>query len=396
VTGISDDAPVLGHGDVGGLLYDGSAGIALGLAAAARAADEAGRQVDTQHWRAVAAGAARTALDGIGAGTPPRGLFDGGTGVAVAAYRVGLLQSDHVLLAQAASAARRCAEELSAAVRHPAADLEPDLISGVAGDILGLLEVDRLTSSSSFLPTAREAARFLAGAGVPQTWGSAWWTGAARAGGPPLLGLGHGAAGIVLALVEVGELTGDDQLRRAAREGLEYERSWYDPDAVNWPDLRQPDPDSGLGGSLRGWCHGALGIGLSRLRISTLTGDLAARAEASAALQAARDEVVAAGSALRQGHPQDATPCHGLAGAVEVFLIAERAFDEPAHARAGRRAAELLVATHDAAGRWPSGLPGAGEVPGLMTGVTGVVLTLLRASGAVQLPTPLLPGPSGW
>jgi len=45
---------------------------------------------------------------------------------------------------------------------------------------------------------------------------------------------------------------------------------------------------------------------------------------------------------------------------------------------------------------WPCGLPGAGEVPALMIGTAGIALTLLRAAEAVDVPTPLLPGPSGW
>jgi lantibiotic modifying enzyme len=395
VTGLRDGVAILGHGDVGTTLYDGSAGIALALAAAARSA-QGGRPDAAPRLAAIAAPAARTALAGIGTRTAPRGLFDGGTGVALAALRVGLLLSDADLVDRAAAAARDAAGDLVADVRRPGADPEPDLIGGVAGDVLGLLQVGRIVGDPGFLVAAREAAGFLAEAAVPQTWGGAWRTGAARADGPPLLGFSHGAAGIALALEEVAQQVDDARLRQAAREGIEYERGWYDPDAVNWPDLRQEGVDDNAAGALRAWCHGALGIGIARMRTAVLTGEPLALAEASGALQAARDEVVAAGSALHAGQARDVTPCHGLAGAVEVFLVAARAFDEPAHARAASRAATLLVAMREAAGTWPCGLPGAGEVPGLMTGVAGVVLTLLRATNAGTLATPLLPGPSGW
>jgi lantibiotic modifying enzyme len=403
VVGMRDGAAVLGHGDVGVVLYDGSVGIALALAAAAVAAermDPAAVERSTgRRWRAVAVGAARTALEEAGQREGPCGLFDGGTGIALAALRTGLLLEDRALTGQALAAAHRAGEAVAAAV-DAGADAEPDLISGLAGDVLGLLEVDRLVADTAHRGVAQSAARLLADRALPQVWGSAWPTDASDPGGPPLLGLGHGAAGIALALAEVAALTDDDALRRAAREGLEYERGWYDPEAMNWPDLREADPDPDADGapaaSLRGWCHGAFGIGLSRLRVAALTGESLARAEAAAALQAARDEVIASGSALQRGGAADVTPCHGLAGAVELFLVAADAFGVTAHGRAARRAAGLVVSVREAAGRWPCGLPGAGEVPGLMIGISGVVLTLLRASGAIRTATPLLPGPSGW
>jgi lantibiotic biosynthesis protein len=403
VADVRDGAAVLGHGDVGVVLYDGSAGIALTLAAAAVAAERTGlataARAAGQRWRAVAAGAARTAVEKIELRAGSRGLFDGGTGIALAALRTGLLLGDDVLTGQALAAAHRADKALAEAVGAGAV-AEPDLISGMAGDILGLLEIDQLAGEDAHRGVAQAAAHLLADRALLQTWGSAWPTGASGPAGPPLLGLGHGAAGIALALAEVAVLTDDDALRRAAREGLEYERGWYDPEAMNWPDLREADsgadPDRAPAASLRGWCHGAFGIGLSRLRIAALTGEPLARAEAAAALQVARDQVVASGAALQHGGAVDVTPCHGLAGAVELFLVAADALGLPAHRRAARRAAALVVSVRDAAGRWPCGLPGAGEVPGLMTGIAGAVLTLLRASGAIQTATPLLPGPSGW
>ena len=145
------------------------------------------------------------------------------------------------------------------------------------------------------------------------------------------------------------------------------------------------------------WCHGALGIGLSRLRLAQLTNDVLMVAEASAALQAARDLVVSHGTAIHAGQTSDCTACHGLAGVVELLLVAARALDVPDHARAARRVARLMLEQRDAAGgAWPCGLPGAGEVPGAIIGTAGIALTLLRAAGASQVSTPLLPGsPSG-
>ena len=147
------------------------------------------------------------------------------------------------------------------------------------------------------------------------------------------------------------------------------------------------------------WCHGAVGIGLARLGLldrGGLDAVMALRAEASASLQAGRNVVVQVGTALRRGAPGDCTPCHGLAGVVELLLAAERTLGVPDHGQVARRVAGLMVEQRAAAGAWPCGIAGAGEVQGLMTGLAGIALTLLRAEGVRDVATPLLPGsPSG-
>jgi lantibiotic modifying enzyme len=188
----------------------------------------------------------------------------------------------------------------------------------------------------------------------------------------------------------------DEELRWAATEGVEYERGWYDPDRIAWPDLRAYAAGGEPTSWMAAWCHGAIGIGFSRLRLGRLTDNAVALAEASAALQVGRTLVVNAGTALRAGQTSDCTACHGLAGVIELFLVAAKALGNADHAMAARRAACLLLEQRSAAGNWPCGLIGAGEIPGLMTGTAGIVLTLLRAAGAVDVPTPLLPGPAGW
>ena len=87
----------------------------------------------------------------------------------------------------------------------------------------------------------------------------------------PLAGFAHGAAGIAWALLELAAVTGEERFRVAARQAIDYERSLYSPEAENWPDLRQleisgadTEPDSDR--FMTAWCHGAVGIGLARLR----------------------------------------------------------------------------------------------------------------------------------
>lgn len=386
VAGTEGGRPVFVRGDVGTSLYDGTAGIAWSLAACAIASGD-------EHMAQVAVAATRHALAGAEAMVESAkwGLFDGATGVAWSAAVVGRALAEPALCDAAAGLIADIAVSVA---REPTRMDEVDLIGGLSGALLGLLGCAATLSSA--LPDLTAARAALARAAIPQVWGAAWPTGAAAPGGPPLVGFGHGAAGIALALGEPA--AADDAVAAVAcAEALEYERSWFDPTVPGWPDLRDGAPREGATALMNAWCHGATGIGLSRLRLATVLDDARLGGEAAAALQAARNLVVGAGNALRRGTLSDCTSCHGLAGAAELMLTAARSLDDTGHANAARRVARLMVEQRAASeDGWPCGLPGAGEVPALMTGTAGIALTLLRAAGAVDLPTPLLPGPSGW
>jgi lantibiotic biosynthesis protein len=380
--GADGDELVLGFGDVGASLYDGCAGVALALAACAQASSE-----DMLVDQALAA-ITHALSDAEGMLEGDRlGLFDGATGVAWAATEVGRALGDHSTRERGDALAKRIWETFNADATLPA---EIDLIGGVAGTLLGLSACARTSPTDGM--DLRGAAAVLAATVQPQTWGAAWPTAAAAPGGPPLLGMGHGAAGIALALME----TGDERAQTACAAALEYERSWFDPGYPAWPDLRSFSADDSPAPGMAAWCHGAIGIGLSRLRLSAFLPDPQLPVEATAALQAARNLTVQAGTALHRGVTRDCSSCHGLAGAAELMLIGAQAFGVDGHRRAAQRVAGLILEQRAAKGEWPCGLPGAGEVPALMTGTAGLALTLLRVEGATDIPTPLLPGPSGW
>jgi lantibiotic modifying enzyme len=397
--GVRDGLPVIGFGDVGPSLYDGTAGIGLALAAASTALDvpapdgpAAGSVAQT------ARGAVRHALSASTAllERDQLGLFDGAAGIAVSAVSVGALIGDPDVADEGSRLAAAVAERLGRTVAGGASAREHDVIAGTSGVVLALIGLAATLGDPSLLAPVHTAALAIAAAAEAQAWGSAWRSGAAGDDGPPLLGMGHGAAGITLALAEAAAITGDGRLRAACREGLEYERGWYDAERVGWPDLRGAAASGEPAGWMTAWCHGALGIGIGRVRIARVAGDEFAMAEAAAALQAARNLVVGAGTLVREGRPTDCTACHGLAGALELALVAGRGMGVPDHLRAAQRIAALMVEARTMAGRWPCGLPGAGQVPGLMTGTAGVAVALLRAAGLIALPSPLLPGPSGW
>jgi lantibiotic modifying enzyme len=294
------------------------------------------------------------------------GLFDGATGVALAAAVVGERLADRDLRAQATTLASEIADRLIANATWRPAVAGLDLLGGVAGIPLGLLALPKAVPvQPSPIPAA---AAWLADAATPQTWGMGWPSPAQAPDSPPLLGLGHGAAGIALTLAEVATQSaagpqrggvGIDTLRAVTAQGIAYERGLFDHERTAWPDLRGTAEGDMPRGWMAAWCHGAIGIGLSRLRLFRLLGDASLLMDASAALQAGRNLTVAAGTALRQGRLSDCTACHGLAGVVELFLVAGESLGVPAHRGAAHRVARLLLEQHELENRWPCGIGGA-------------------------------------
>src|SRR5690606_12576862 len=130
VVGVDGDAPVLGHGDIGTNLYDGTAGVALALASLiGTAADPGGDGTLATTVRGAARHALAGAPDLLAAGLP--GYWDGACGIAYAAAVAARKLDDDDL--------RRAAAALARDVAHVVSEGDGsanDLISGDAGAAL--------------------------------------------------------------------------------------------------------------------------------------------------------------------------------------------------------------------------------------------------------------------
>jgi type 2 lantibiotic biosynthesis protein LanM len=243
-------------------------------------------------------------------------------------------------------------------------DEDLDIVSGAAGCIICLLRLwERRPSAEALAATVRCGERLLARA-VPAGPGIGWVLPVA---GRPLAGLSHGAAGIAWALLQLAGATGDERFRRAALEGLGYERSLYSPQARNWPDLRNGDGDDEPF-FMNGWCHGAPGIDLARLdSLRYLEGE------------EAREEIsVAVETTLADGFGQSHCLCHGGLGNLEVLLLAREALGLDLTPQIEGIVGGILADAR--AHGWRFGLPGRTEPPGLMVGLSGIGYGMLRAA----------------
>jgi lantibiotic biosynthesis protein len=169
--------------------------------------------------------------------------------------------------------------------------------------------------------------------------------------------------------LELFHETREDKFRVAAEEGFRYERSCFDVERENWPDFREPgghylDPPPRF---LTAWCHGAPGIGLSRLRAWQILGDDVYREEAEAAIRTTLKSFGDEGSYCL---------CHGHAGNAELLLRASEVLGKPEYRDAAERVGVEGVEP------WRCGGPTENETPDLMLGLAGIGYFYLRLCGA--------------
>jgi type 2 lantibiotic biosynthesis protein LanM len=248
-----------------------------------------------------------------------------------------------------------------------------DVVAGAAGCLVCLLRLWERRPSAATLAAAVRCGERLLDRAVPAGPGIGWIL--ELAGPDPLAGMSHGAAGIAWALLQLGSATGDDRFRRAALDALAFERSLFDPERRNWPDLRLGS--RGPGGEphfMSAWCHGAPGIALARLDGLRHLDDPAVREEIAVALE----------TTLAEGFGRGHCQCHGDLGNLEVLQLAR----ERLGLDLGPRIASLLgwtLADIRAHG-WRYGLPGRTEPPGFMVGLAGIGYGLLRQAEPRRVP----------
>jgi lantibiotic modifying enzyme len=262
-----------------------------------------------------------------------------------------------------------------------------DVIGGAAGAVLGLFAIDGRIGDGRYLEEARRLGDHLLANARRGDEGWSWTT------LPPLApdqkdltGYSHGTAGIALALLELYARTGDGRFLEGALGGFAYERRHFSAEQQNWPDFRSfASPGPQQPGYSLAWCHGAPGIGLSRLRAFALTRDETYRGEAEAALQGTYRPLAFPSAA--DGY----SLCHGLGGNAELFLVAADTLgDERYRAVAETIGDRGVQAFHLHRSPWPCGVVSGGETPGLLLGTAGIGHFYLRLYDSRAVPSVLL------
>src|SRR5579885_721093 len=313
------------------------------------------------------------------------GMFDGIGSVIYLLTHLGKLWNEPELLQEAVA----LAELLPPLI---ARDEQRDIISGSAGCLLTLLNLHAVSPSPRLLELARQCGDHLLATQQAMAEGIAWVTIKHE---KPLGGFAHGTSGIALSLLKLAAVTGEERYRRAALDALVYDRSLYVPEKHNWQDLRsipsslanaERDAQDGevqtRQPKMIAWCHGASGIGLSRLAILPYLDDAMLPQEIDIVI----NKIMAEG--LNENH----SLCHGMLGNLDVILGATQALDEPRYYEQLGTATAMVLDSIDEYG-WVAGVPLGVETPGLMLGLAGIGYELLRLAVPEQVPSVLSVAP---
>ncbi len=353
-------------------LYGGAPGVALFLAAhgrirnAAQSAELALAGLAPARHHIHSSGAARFARKmGIG----------GASGIGSMAYAFGVvaeLLDDPGLMRDALHAARLLTDDV---IRG---DNIFDVVGGAAGCILALLALHRRTGEAFLIERAVACGDHMLRRRMPQADGKGLWVHLSRR---PLTGFSHGAAGYAYALSALAKASGAERFANAARDCVEYERRWYSPERMNWPDLRKSSERPGWAAQ---WCHGAGGVGLGRLgmyRFANGVQDPQLITEINDAIS----------TTLRYWPARFDSVCCGNLGNIELLAEAARL---GIGGEAIRDLASIqmrgLIEAAGKAGEFAWFIGGDAENLGFFQGMAGAGYTLLRQAAPGQLPNILI------
>ncbi|HEX8431104.1 MAG TPA: lanthionine synthetase LanC family protein [Longimicrobium sp.] len=364
----------------GAMVYEGTAGIVIFLAELYGATGDAALLPAIE-------GAMSHSLHGAGElHDASFGFHSGRVGIAYAAARAG-----HIL--GVPDWTRAAEEVLAPAVGHESEDAGLDVIAGAAGAIPALLRMTEWGVDAELTGRmARALGDHLIAVAERETVGWAWAT-MRGTSVRNLNGYAHGAAGCAQALAELYHATGDARYAYAAEQGFRYERHFMSQERGNWPDLRNVELSEYLtsgrldelrarirGGDpmegrtdrfMSAWCHGAPGIGLSRLRAWEILHDPVYRDEARAAVR---------GSVSLTDDPRiNFSLCHGRAGNTETLVEAAARLGDPALREHAERIAMNGWENFERVGQpWLCGTVDGVSDPGLLLGEAGIGYFFLR------------------
>lgn len=362
-------------------LYDGTAGIGLFLATLYQFTRD-------PIQKATAEGAFRQAR-AAGATIEPTArasLFNGIAGIAHALIHAAqALEEEHF--------EKDAINDLAALAETPLRPDNIDIVGGSAGAIQVLLSASAHFHRDDLTHEAVRHGDHLLGQAIRSSDGWAWDT-LPQHKQKPLLGYAHGTSGIACALLELFHVTREERFREGALGAFQYERAHFSTEAGNWPDFRELHgaPSANDQPSFPvAWCHGAPGVGLSRLRASQIIPtDTDLAQEMQAALQTTINHLA------RPPIPSavNFSLCHGVAGNAETLLVAAEVFDKPELKQQADQVGHTgLQQFHATNMPWPCGVMSAGETPNLMLGLAGTGYFYLRLYRPAKVNSVLLVTP---
>lgn len=365
------------HRSFGPDLYGGTSGIALFLA---RLYSFTGDKI----FRKAAEGAAACTLSQMPLLDPALsfGFYSGATGIAYALGELAKLLDRDDMEQHSAALLKKLPREKPAVQTW-------DIISGSAGMIPVLLKLHGASGGDFLLDLALQHGEMLLEGAHRNGDGWSWTT---MPGPKDLTGFSHGTAGIGWALLELHAASREPRFLEAGLSALRYERRWYDTAQENWPDFRS-DPQPGVQQICAvAWCHGAPGIGLSRIRAHQLLQEKECLTEATVAVRTTSRSLNAA--LHNGGQGSNCSLCHGNMGNAELLLLAGDLLEDSDSLKLVSQLADQSIQQYQAGHNpWPCGVLNGGENPSLMLGLAGIGYFFLRLHDRKKVPSVMIVGP---
>lgn len=229
-----------------------------------------------------------------------------------------------------------------------------DLINGTSGTLLGLMLLHSATNEEKLLPLIEQFTEHLINHVYHGPKGLYWDKNTNQIRG--LCGFSHGAAGLGYVFFQLGYYFDNPSFYWFAEQAFMYENYFFDEVNGNWPDFQKGiyseddfekhkqayihgNTDFFLKpGSMMAWCHGAPGIGLSRLHAWQLLKKEYLKKDMDRALDSTRKVT------LSPLNPEDSyTLCHGKGGNAMLFLeVYKHLRDEKIYQWAKKTASQAL------------------------------------------------------
>lgn len=274
-------------------------------------------------------------------------------------------------------------------VRLPKSVWGLDVIDGPAGAIPALIYLYKQHPTNLLQQFILQLGEYLIEKADKQPNGWSWDTMPDRHHN--LTGFGHGAAGFASAFAELYAFTNNPQYLQIAQSVVQYEDSHFNQQQNNWPDYRKFDQGLGTMASVTeetvcsiAWCHGAPGIGLSRLRMYELTNDPSIRQDAEAAIQTTLKN-------LNLYSISNYSMCHGLFGNAELLLYAATLLNQQNLQLQAEKLADQCISEYlDKRIPIPNGIQLPAETHDFMLGNSGVGYFFLRLTDPGKFPSVLL------
>src|SRR5690625_4593921 len=284
-------------------------------------------------------------------------FYCGRMGISYLFLQLYLLSGNNKYLEKSLIIAENCDKFLKSS------QVKNDLITGVSGTLLGLLHLYNVSEKDWVLDKIAIFVNYLIKQMKHAEDGIYWDINYRHA--KPLCGFAHGTSGIGYVFLELGYYFENKAFYNIAEQAFRYEDAKYDKSKKNWPDFRIRHSKKHYKTAyleenwnffnkpkfMTAWCHGAPGIGLSRIRALQLLNKEQYRYDLINSIKHTYR--------IEKNMFDEAsfTLCHASGGNALLFIDAYQKFGNKKYKKYAMQIADRAIKNHNRSGHY---IPGYG------------------------------------